>query len=130
MSPFEKSFGGALNSEISELLCLENPGKFVMEQVADLDGIGVWDNTWRDAEIDQFEKERSFERSRPVEELQEFVKKNKSVSPKYNVHKNVHKKKGLESDYLTKPSKADSETKPTVTFGSKTFHKKATSRSY
>ncbi len=74
MSPFERHFGRPHNSEISELLCLENPGKFIMEHVADLDGIEVWDNTWREAEIDQFEKERSYGRSRPVEELQEFVK--------------------------------------------------------
>ena len=49
------------------------------------------------------------------------MKKNKFVSPKYYVHKNV-KKKGLESDYLTKPFKADSETKRTV--GPETFNKK------
>ncbi len=120
MSPFEKHFGRPHNSEISKLLCLENPGKFIMEHV---DGIEVWDNTWREAEIEQFEKDRSFGRSRPIEELQEFVKKRKAVSPKYYVHKNV-KKTGLESDYLTKPFKADSETKHTVTVGSKTYHKK------
>ncbi len=58
MSPFEKHFGRPHNSEINEIFGLENPGKFIMEHVADLDDLEVWDNTWRDAEVDQFEREK------------------------------------------------------------------------
>ncbi len=55
--------------------------------------------------------------------MKDFVKKQKNVSDKFYVHKNT-KKKGFESDYLTKPFKADSETEHTVQVGKKTFHKK------
>ena len=128
MSPFEQHFGRKHNSELTELLCLENPGKFIMEHV-DLDGFEVWDNTWKDSEIKSFEKDRSYRRRRPVDELQDFVKKHKNVSQKFYVHKNP-KKKGLDSDYLTKQFQAESETKHTVTVGDKTFHKKAVSGRY
>ncbi len=74
MSPFEKHFRRPLNSELNELLCLENRGKFIMEHVVDLDVLEVWNNTWKAEEIESFEKERSYGRSRPVEELQDFVK--------------------------------------------------------
>ncbi len=94
-----------------------------MEHVANLDGLEVWDNTWKDDEIESFEQDRSYGRSRPVNELQDFVKRHKNVSPKFYVHKNP-KKKGLESDYLTKPFCAESETEHTVAVGAKTFHKK------
>ncbi len=113
MSPFVKHFGRQHNSELNELLCLENPGKFIIEHMADLDGLEVWDNKWKAEEIESFEKDRSYGRSRRVEELQDFVKKPKSVSTKFYVHKNP-KKKGLESDYQLKPFKAESETELTV----------------
>ncbi len=123
MSPLQKHFGRPHNSELNELLCLENPGKFMMEHIADLDGVEVWDNTWDDEEIGKFEEERQFERSRPIKELTDFVKKQKNVSDNFYVHKN-NKKKGFDSDYSTVPFKADSETKHTVQAGKKTIHKK------
>ncbi len=46
MSPLEKHFGRSHDLEINELLCFENLGQFIMEHVADLDGLEVWDNTW------------------------------------------------------------------------------------
>ena len=123
MSPFQKYFGRPHSSEIDELLCLENPGNFFMEHVADLDGVEVWDNTLDEEEIGKIEDERQFGRSRPIKELKDFVNKQKNVSDKFYVHKNT-KKKGFDSDYSTVPFKADSEAKHTVQAGKKTFHKK------
>ncbi len=54
------------------------------------------------------------------------MKQNKSVNPKYYVHKNA-KKTGHESDYLSKPFKVDSETKHTETVEAET---ETTSGSY
>ncbi len=52
----------------------------MMEHIADLDGVEVWNNNWDEEEIAKLEEEIQFGRSRPVKELKDFVKKQKNVS--------------------------------------------------
>ncbi len=123
-TPFQKHFGRAAHYVFTNLLNLENPGRDIRENVYDLEGNHLAQNTYTADLISRMVFNRSCGCSASTEDLQkELLKRQVSSKFQYFVVKN-HSRKEMESRFELNPHRVVSETKHTVSDGDKTYHKK------
>ncbi len=113
-----------IRNVFNNLLNLANPGRGILENVYDLDGNHLAQNSYEPDLISRMVFNRTHGRSASTEDLnKELLKCQVSNKFQYFVVKN-HSRKGMESRFELTPHKVVSETMHTVSDGVKTYHKK------
>ncbi len=121
-TPFESHFGGKLRTVLTNIVDLENGAKDIVENLYDLRGNHLAQNSYPASQLKQKEFDCKYGRSCSDKDL-EHERLKRAVSTKFFVVRN-HQRKGLESKFEQLPKRTVTETEHTVSDGQRTYHKK------
>ncbi len=127
-TPFEKLTGRKQRNLFDNLFNLDYPGKTLINVVKDANGKLITSEAMNPFEIEEFEDNRSWGKSRELTELRKEVNKQsrQKRAPKvrkYFVEK-TRNRSGWDSKFQQVPKVVDSESKHTVKSGNRVLHKK------
>ncbi len=121
-TPFGIHFGRKHRSILTNVIDLENGAKDIVENLYDLRGNHLVQNTYSAKQLKQMEFDRRYGKTCTDKDL-EHERLKRAVSTNFFVMKN-HDFKGLESRFELNPKRTVTETDHTVSDGKKTYHKK------